>query len=100
MSMQKSYLMHIIMVFLKLFGTPPVFHLELILKERKTLKQVIKEINDHSFIQPYPSIYLNLKHVSEFRQNEFILEDNSIVPISRNRMKMCKESFYRFLNEV
>ena len=34
MSMQKSYLMHIIMVFLKLFGTPPVFHLELILKER------------------------------------------------------------------
>ncbi len=73
---------------------------QLILKERKTLKQVIKEINDHSFIQPYPSIYLNLKHVSEFRQNEFILEDNSIVPISRNRMKMCKESFYRFLNEV
>lgn len=67
-----------------------------ILKERKSLKDIMKEIDSPVFLQCHQSYYVNLSKVMKLDQNDFILENNK-VQISKRYLLKVKKEYMKYL---
>lgn len=67
-----------------------------IYRVQSQLQDLKGSLNKH-FIQCHRSYLINLRHVVEYRRTEFILDDESIIPISRSYNKEVQSSFQNYL---
>lgn len=52
--------------------------------ERKTLAQVLQEIDSHDFIQIHKSYIVNKKYIEMIKGQEIILKNKTVLPVGRN----------------
>ncbi len=64
---------------------------------RKTLKSIINEINSNNFLAVHSSYYINLNCISKFNNDNFVMANNEIVPISFRKRKDVREKYYNYL---
>lgn len=65
-----------------------------------TQLEELKKTLPHHFIQCHRSYFINLEHVNEYKRTEFILDDKTIIPISRSFSKQVQKSFQNFLTKA
>lgn len=49
------------------------------------------------FIQPHKSYLVNMQYIKDFMANELIMEDGTLIPISRNRRGEIKKIYLKYL---
>lgn len=52
-------------------------------------------INDYPFVPCHRSYVVNLKHISDLYEMDFVFEDNRKVPISKTFFKTAQEAFHK-----
>jgi len=63
---------------------------------RKTMAQLLEELNDDLFIQCHKSYILNIIHMESLSNNFAVMSNDSEVPISKNILKEVHERFYKY----
>ncbi|SJZ66676.1 LytR/AlgR family response regulator transcription factor [Anaerorhabdus furcosa] len=67
------------------------------LKERKTMKKVISDINNDNFIQTHYSFYINASHIESINENAVVLKSKVELPITKSRYSLAKKEFLQYL---
>lgn len=66
----------------------------------KELEEQIAKLNAEELYRCHQSFIVNLKYVQRYEGSEFILENGSIVPVSRGKKTEAKRRFYDMLRKV
>lgn len=64
---------------------------------RKTMKKIIEEINDDSFVKIHMSFLVNLSNVNSIKDGVMILKNSVELKISRRKIKEISEAFVQYL---
>lgn len=67
------------------------------LSERKTMKQLLQEIPEHSFLQPSSHDLVNCSYVQSVRNDAVILKNGTVIPVVRDRSKEVKKAYLQYL---
>ena len=62
------------------------------------LKKYASVIEKESFCSPHKSFYVNLNYVETIRNDELMLTGNIIIPVSKSRSKIFRNTFINFVN--
>lgn len=62
-------------------------------------KELAKQLSELPFLQCHRSYIVNLAHVQDLRQRDFILTDNRQIPISRQTLAEAQRQFNLFLRD-
>lgn len=63
------------------------------------LAELEKKLDPISFVRCHNSFIVNLKAVREISRTEIVLEDEKIIPISRNRLEKTRAQFFAWAGE-
>lgn len=63
----------------------------------KFINSIPFPINEHSFVQTHSSYIVNLNYVKAINDNEFILTNGNIVPISKRMLNTVKSTYIKYL---
>lgn len=67
---------------------------------RKSFDDTIKDLlQENFFVKPHKSFLVNLNHVKALQEKDFIMNNNSAVPISRSNYTIIKKQFFDFLQK-
>ena len=64
---------------------------------RNTIKGIYQKLPKSFFALPHQSYIINLYHVNSFSSSEIVMDDKSVIPISRRRVQNFTNQFYQFL---
>lgn len=64
-----------------------------------SLKYWIDQLIQHSFVQTYKSIIVNLRHVSAISNHEIMLNNSTTVPVSRIFKKEVEEQYLNYFKK-
>lgn len=68
---------------------------------RKTMAQLLDELDDDLFVQCHKSYILNIRCMESLSKNFAVMSNNSEVPVSKNMIKEINERFYKYnVNKV
>lgn len=62
-----------------------------------TLSEYEKNLEKFSFVRSHKSFLVNLKYIYSVRQTEIVLEDKSVIPLSRYKYKEVLSKFNEYL---
>ena len=57
------------------------------------LESLLQRLDAGAFSRCHNSFIVNFRHVREYRRNSFLLEDGSVIPVSRKYARSVKEQF-------
>lgn len=60
-------------------------------------EEVASIIENPGFIQPHKSYLVNMQYIQDFMVSEIIMEDGTLIPVSRNRRAGIKKSYLKYL---
>lgn len=60
-------------------------------------EEVASILENPRFIQPHKSYLVNMQYIKDFMANELIMEDGTLIPISRNRRGEIKKIYLKYL---
>lgn len=63
---------------------------------RKTIAQLLAELNDDLFIQCHKSYILNIRHMESISKTFALMSNDVEVPLSKNLVKEINERFYKY----
>jgi DNA-binding LytR/AlgR family response regulator len=63
---------------------------------RKTMAQLLGELDDVLFLQCHKSYILNIRHMESLYNNFAVMSNDSEVPVSKNMIKEVHERFYKY----
>lgn len=66
---------------------------------REKLDNIESEINSHKFIRSHKSYLVNMNYVKAVNDTEFILSDDSTVPIRKQGAKLIREAYKQYIEE-
>ncbi len=64
---------------------------------RGAFKEEAEKLNNTFFIQPHAAYIVNINHVMSFHGTHMIMDNGSLVPVSRQRARDVKYAFMNFL---
>lgn len=65
---------------------------------RSTFEKSIEPISKHTmFVQPHKSFFINMMYIKEIKQDELVMDNEMVVPISRERLQNVKKMYKNFL---
>lgn len=67
-----------------------------ILNVRKNIKELIKEINDESFVRTHSGAVVNIKYVKSFSDFDVTLDNDKRIIVSRRNVKDVKSAITKF----
>lgn len=62
----------------------------------KTIKELLKEMNDEKFIKLHSGCVVNVKYISEFSSYDVTLDNGERLIVSRRRIKDVKEELLKY----
>jgi two-component system LytT family response regulator len=68
--------------------------------ESKSIKTWESILSGTSIIRTHREFLLNLKHMGKYCQDHFLLNDDTKIPISRNRKQEVKDSLHQFRKDL
>lgn len=60
-------------------------------------EEVASILENPRFIQPHKSYLVNMQYIKDFMANELIMEEGTLIPISRNRRGEIKKTYLKYL---
>lgn len=63
---------------------------------RKTMMQLLEELNNDLFIQCHKSYIINIHHMESLSKTFAVMSNGSEVPMSKNMVKEINERFYKY----
>ena len=63
---------------------------------RKTISQLLEELNDNLFVQCHKSYIINIRHIDSLSKSFAVMSNNKEVPVSKNMVKEINEQFYKY----
>jgi DNA-binding LytR/AlgR family response regulator len=63
---------------------------------RKTMTQLLEELNDDLFIQCHKSYIISIRHMESLSKTFAYMSNNSEIPLSKNLVKEINERFYKY----
>lgn len=72
-------------------------HQVLFLKD--TLQRFSEQLDQEQFIQPYRNIIVNCSRIKRIKKGELIMDDNSVIPISRRNQQKVVNAFTRYFRK-
>ncbi len=66
---------------------------------RKSLKEISGELRENEFAYTARDYIVNLEHISGFSGNDVILEDDCLIPVSRERRKDLKQKIWDYYEQ-
>lgn len=60
-------------------------------------EEVASILENPKFIQPHKSYLVNMQYIKDFMVNELIMEEGTLIPISRNRRGEIKKIYLKYL---
>ena len=63
---------------------------------RKTITQLLKELNDDVFVKCHKSYIINIRHVESVSKTFAFMSNGGGVPLSKNIAKEINERFYKY----
>lgn len=73
---------------------------EMIFKVRGTLKKFEKEFSKWGFIRIHKSFLVSYRYIYSINNSEVVLNDKSILPLSRNRNKYVKDKLVQYIRSL
>lgn len=68
---------------------------------RKTIAQLLEELNDNLFVQCHRSYIVNIRHIDSVSKNFLVMSNNNEIMLSKNLAKKINEKFYNYnVNKV
>lgn len=64
--------------------------------ERSTLTHTVAEIKNKLFVKCHRAFIVNMMYVRQFDNSSFIMQNGSIIPISRKELSSVRERFMQF----
>lgn len=64
---------------------------------RKFEEEVASILENPEFIQPHKSYLVNMQYIKDFMANELIMEEGTMIPVSRNRRAEIKKIYLKYL---
>ena len=66
------------------------------LKIRYQLSALSDMLAGYGFLQPHRSYLVNCRYIFSIEKNEILLDDQTAIPVSRNRVRQVKQEFLEF----
>lgn len=66
------------------------------LKIRYQLSALSDMLAGYGFLQPHRSYLVNCRYIFSIENNEILLDDQTAIPVSRNRVRQVKQKFLEF----
>jgi DNA-binding LytR/AlgR family response regulator len=63
---------------------------------RKTISQLLEELNDDLFVQCHKSYIINIRYMESLSKNFAVMSNDSKIPLSKNTVKDINERFYKY----
>lgn len=63
------------------------------------LSAMVERIHRHDMIRCHNSYVINFQYVKEFRRNEFVLKDGTVIPVSRRYLDEARKGFIMWVGE-
>jgi Response regulator of the LytR/AlgR family len=63
---------------------------------RKTITQIMSEIDDMWFIKCHKSYIVNVRHIESISKNAVTMSEDTIIPVSRNMIDEINEKFINY----
>ena len=82
--------------YIESYGHYCSIHAKEVIESKISIGELCRQLPDE-FIQVHRSFLVNLKHVEAIQKDQCILEDQSIIPISRSSVKKVNEAFMAFI---
>ena len=70
------------------------------MQTKEKLSELLLRIRDRDFLRCHVSFAVNLQYVSALEGSSFLMDSGEVVPISRPNESICREAFFRHLEEV
>ena len=64
---------------------------------RKKLKEMVKELPREMFVVIHRSYIVNMKYIKSFQGNQVVLEDGTILPVSKGNKEQFMEQMMRYM---
>lgn len=77
-----------------------IHYKEMIFKVRGTLKKFEKEFSKWGFIRIHKSFLVSYRYIYSINNSEVVLNDKSILPLSRNRNKYVKDKLVQYIRSL
>lgn len=61
---------------------------------------VFKSLDNFVFSQPHRSFIVNLENIKSFNNNEIVMINGQIIPISQRKIKILKKQFNEYINAM
>jgi DNA-binding LytR/AlgR family response regulator len=63
---------------------------------RKTISQLLEELNDDLFVQCHKSYIINIRHMESLSKTFAFMSNNAEIPLSKTVVKEINERFYKY----
>ena len=72
---------------------------ERLIQMKQPLKEFMQLVDSEQFVQPYRNIVVNCSRIKRVKKGELIMDDNSIVPVSRRNQKEIVAAFVDYFRK-
>lgn len=72
---------------------------ERLIQMKQPLKEFMQLVDSEQFVQPYRNIVVNCSRIKRVKKGELIMDDDSIVPISRRNQKEMVAAFVDYFRK-
>lgn len=66
---------------------------------KDTLQRFSEQLDQEQFVQPYRNIIVNCNRIKRIKKGELIMDDNSVIPISRRNQQKVVNAFTHYFRK-
>lgn len=66
---------------------------------KQPLQEFMSKLNPDQFIQPYRNVVVNCERIKRVKKGELLMDDDSVVPISRRNQKKIVSAFVNYFRK-
>lgn len=66
---------------------------------KNSLQSFSKQLNQEQFVQPYRNVVVNCSRIKRIRKGSLIMDDDSVIPVSRRNQQKVVAAFTKYFRE-